>query len=196
MPHKRRVASELKRVVGAKGAILIGHAHNSEADNFSSGAAIPIAEYAEIIGGASDFDVALYDDQELTRAALENKYPQARAPEDLRTCAAIAIVAETSAPPAKNEWQSFTLPLPNRRLRLNPLLENENQELLCAPQYPSERYRNEYAELSNYLNVENDTITTAHRNKAFYGDWKSENDSDELTNLVRRRVFLDLPEKW
>jgi hypothetical protein len=188
LPKKAFVADELKRVVDLEGAVLVGHAHNSEVDNFSSGAAITVKEYTELFDNP-----ILYDDAELTSSAIENRMPQAQAAEDLHQAEAIAIIAEFSQQPIAEKRTSFVMPISGAQLKLNPLLEGEDQEILLEPQYPSELYKAEYALLSKYLCLNDGAVTFGDRTKAFYGDWHLE---EQTTDLVRRRIFLDLPEKW
>ena len=207
LPEKQLVANELTRITN--GAILIGHAHNSDADNFSSGAAISVEEYARIVRTGSDSDrvnvqispvaiapgsdLILYDDAELTNSIIGSRHPQAQSAENLIQAAAIAVVKETQTSPLENEIINFALPIAGRRLQLNPLLEGENQQILPAPRFPSERYANEYAELSDYLNLNGETISVSEQAKMFYGGWASDR---KLINFVRRRIFVDLPDNW
>lgn len=186
LPKKQFVANELQRVTD--GAIMIGHAHNLAADNFSSGAAVTIDEYKRLFENP-----ILYDDAELTRSVVENRRPQMESLKDLTTSAAIALIEEKSVLTSERQRPSFVLPISNRRLQLNPLLENDDSQILATPRYPSKRYENEYSKLSNYLNLENEQITFSKQTKAFEGDWF---DDRRLTDLVRRRIFLDLPENW
>lgn len=191
LPEKRAVAKELKRTTG--GAILIGHAHNSDAENFSSGAAVAASEYAEIFRSEKTNSV-FYDDEELTRAAIENRKPAARTIADLKTAAAIDLVyrtAENGARPARRK--SFLVPtVATRDLRINPLLAGENGEVFGKPVFPSERYAKEYGELSAYLKLSAQEVEFV---KKMRGGAAMPNDriSD---GFLRRRIFLDLPENW
>ena len=114
LPRKNHVAAELKRTTN--GAILIGHAHNSETENFSSGAAVSIAEYAAIFENAT-----LYDDAELTKALIENRTPKQETVEELKTTEAIAVIFKIERkrdvePKDDGDWmQSFLLPTAQRK---------------------------------------------------------------------------------
>ena len=187
LPEKRRVASELKRTTRV--GILIGHAHNAEAENYSSGAAVSAAEYAAMFE-----DSTLYDDAEVTTAFVENRRPARRKIEELKRAEAIDLVYRAKETDADEDWlESFLLPTAQRLLKLNPLLCGENGEILSAPRYPSERYQKEYAPLSGYLNLDGEKITPAESEKAARGNWFGD---ERLTGLIRRRIFLDLPENW
>lgn len=184
LPEKSRVASELKRAT--RDAILIGHAHNSAAENFSSGAAVSIGEYAALFENP-----VLYDDEELTRALIENRAPRRQTIESLKNAAAVAVVS-ANEPDAPNSM-SFCLPPPNQSLRVNPLLDAGNFEILSAPKYPSERYEKEYAPLSGYLNLNGADASFPVQEIMFDGRWERD---EKLIDLARRRIFLDLPENW
>lgn len=183
LPEKSHVAAELKRATN--GAILIGHAHNAEAVNFSSGAAVSAEEYATMFDNA-----VLYDDAELTEAFVENRTPNAQTVEELKKSEAVAIVTneQTAA-----QSLGFSLPPLGQSLRVNPLLDAGNFELLNAPKYPSERYENEYAPLSKYLILSGEDVSFSVQETMFHGHW--ERDARTI-DLVRRRIFLDLPEDW
>lgn len=187
LPEKRKVADELKRTT--RGGILIGHAHNSESENYSSGAAVSTAEYASMFENAT-----LYDDAELTGALIENRTPNAQKAEELKNTEAVAIVAnEQKNRPTATRSVSFNLPPLYQSLRVNPLLDAGNYELFDSPKYPSERYAKEYAPLSDYLNLGGEDVSFSVQEAMFYGHWER---AAKLIALVRRRIFLDLPEDW
>ena len=186
LPKKEHVAGELKRVTTEN--VLIGHAHNSKTENFSGGAAVSVEEYRLLFD-----DPILYDDDELSRSLIEDRRPQANFAEELRKSPAIALVRENRESSVKKDYPSFELPLANRRLRLNPLLIGAHEQILPTPRYPSERYKNEYAELSEYLCLNEEEMILAEQTKKFDGTWTA---NVKLKNLVRRRIFLDLPENW
>ncbi len=183
LPKKIHVAAELERVVSK--AILIGHAHNADAENFSSGAAVSVDEYAALFKAAT-----IYDDAELTNSLIENRPPNAQTIAQLKKTEAVSM-----ATTKRNSTDSvkFSLPPANRRLRLNPLFETDAAEIANAPKYPSERYEKEYAALSDYLNLSAEDVSIAVRKRMTEGDWAND---EKTIELVRRRIFLDLPENW
>lgn len=183
LPDKRNAAEELKRTTG--GAILIGHAHNAEAENFSSGAAISTAEYAEMFENST-----IYDDSELTKALIENRRPDAQKHEELKNAEAVSLATGERQ---KASLTNFTLPPVNQSLRINPLLDAGESKAVTGPRYPSERYKKEYAPLSGYLDLGDEDISFSVQETMFYGHWERD---ENLIDLVRRRIFLDLPENW
>jgi SAM-dependent methyltransferase len=190
LPEKKRVADELKRTTRVE--ILIGHAHNAEAENFSSGAAISAGEYAALFD-----EPVLYDDAELTKAAIEDRKPAASKVNELKTAAAIDLVCIRNGENQRTEIfqrPSFLAPMLWEKLRINPLLLDANGEIQTSPIYPSKRYASEYAPLSNYLNLseaEREILESIER-----ADGVDLLNEKTTTNFIRRRILLDLPEKW
>lgn len=188
LPEKERVAAELKRTTS--GAILIGHAHNSNAENFSSGAAISIEEYAALFENP-----VLYDDAELTKAFVENRAPNARNVEELKTTEAICLAQiNKSKNFVETSRMNFLEAVETKNLRANPLLFNDAGEVQTTPIFPSERYEKEYAPLSGYLNL---SAADAEILRNINGGAAIESlNETTLRNFTRRRVLLDLPENW
>ena len=168
LPDKPVVAAEMLRVATR---ILVGHVHNGLVDNFSAGEAMEPAYYAALFPAPD-----LFDDRELTAALLEGRTPQRVTISDLAAAAAIALAAGTAAPgPASGR---LTTPELGRRLRRNPLYAGG-----CV-QWPSERYASEYGPLATY------PARIDAPEAAIAGE------SAEIDQLARRRVLLDLPERW
>lgn len=187
LTEKRFIASELSRVTD--GPILIGHAHNADADNFSAGAAVTVADYAEMFRGGDT--PLLYDDDDLKTATLTDRCPSARSVEDLHDAAAVAIVAGAESNNRPNN--RFAMPAVDAVLRVNPLFGNgENTSVRRIPRFPSKRYEEEYGALSGYLQLD-EQLSADDQAAAAGGSWAG---VERMRDLVRRRIFLDLPEKW
>ena len=91
----------------------------------------------------------------------------------LKTGVAVGCRAISVAKGRVVNAHNFSMPVPGETLILNPLLVGGSGK----PCWPSKRYEDEYAALSSYLQV--DSIP------------------EEVTEeLIRRRVFLALPERW
>lgn len=190
LPEKKRVAAELKKVTN--GAILIGHAHNAAAENFSSGAAVSVGEYASMFESP-----ILYDDAEMTSAAIANRKPRAQTPDELKNTAAICLAQirqmNRTGGEIDPQYESFLVPTADRALQINPLLLGRNGEIRARPLYPSERYADEYAALSGYLNLSETELDVLKNMNDANDGWT---DDENLLNFARRRILLDLPEKW
>jgi SAM-dependent methyltransferase len=160
LPRKAHVAREMRRVAGGTGAVMVGHAHNAEAHNHSSGEPMTEAQYLALFPGS-----VVYDDAELTGSWIENRLPRLGAGRD---SAALAFATGSGG-------VDFGAPslINDAGLRLNPLFEPGDLQ----PRWPSERYRQEYAGLSGYLQLDSPPLIPT-------------------PELVRRRVFVWLPENW
>lgn len=167
LPDKEQVAAELRRVGRA---VVVGHAHNALVENLSPGAPLDPAGYAALFPGAR-----LYDDAELTQAALDGTRAPERTAEELAQAEAIGLVwGDTKAD------GRFALPLPGTSLRRNPLLGVDGEV-----RWPSERYEQEYAHASSFLT--GGAAAEVPETAAM---------GDDVADLARRRLLLDLPEAW
>ncbi len=171
LPDKAHVHAEMVRI--SAGPVLVGHAHNRDAENLSSGDPWSVAQYSALAAGAEE--PTLYDDAELTRAFLEARPPVAQSPAALARCAAVSWIAGRRG--AGSSGLDFTQPVPGAALRLNPLLAGGGR----LPSWPSARYAEEYGAASGYLarEAEEPPLTPAR-----------------AADLARRRVLLDLPARW
>ena len=189
LEDKQRVVEEMSRV--SRGSVVIGHAHNREADNLSPGEPWSVAEYAAVLPRAR-----LFDDQELTLAFLEARAPVSRTAEQLRCCAAVSMIQrdmlDVAVTPAARV--DFASPQPGERWQLNPLLDDGSGVALVTPRWPSPRYAEEYGPTSGYLHLrEGDYPQALQELQAFRERAPL---SPRLADLVRRRIFLQLPPQW
>ncbi len=174
LPEKAHVARECLRVAGPSGQVLVGHTHNQLVDNLSAGAPLAPAEYAALFGAAT-----LYDDRELTAALVEARPPRPASAEALAAAPAVALAAGRAAAEAPRPVAAgLAVPPPGTRLRRNPLYE---AGAVC---WPSERYEREYGPLATY------PMRTDAPDEAVAGADAS------VDALARRRVLVDLPERW
>jgi len=187
LADKPRVVAGLQRLVGDPGRILIGHAHNSDFDHRGvAGEPRTPAEYSALLPGCR-----LYDDAELARSAWAGEAAGARLPSGLAGVEAVAIVWDPPGRPAAvmERGPGLDRPRPGAVLRLNPILADD--EGLLRPRWPSTRFEAEYAAESPYLSGEpTPRIPLPHR-VAASGEVEA-----EVGRLARRRILLDLPERW
>ncbi len=188
LPEKKKVAHEILRV--ASGPVLIGHAHNREAENFSSGEPWSVEEYAALLPGA-----VVYDDAELTRAFLEDRDPAPLQTEEHKPAPAISFISRAGggARFADGLSRDFAKARMSAPLFPNPLLIGKDGAMLSQPAWPSERYAQEYGLLSGYLytapgELSEETIKDAENFTSRV--------SVRLHDFVRRRIFLQLPARW
>lgn len=178
LPAKPHVATEMRRVAGPGGTILVGHAHNRLALNLSAGDPLAPAEYAALFGGVA---TALYDDVELTRALAEARAPVAVDAEDLAGAAAVALAVSGRAP--VRVARGLAMPEAGARLVRNPLYIDDGTDA-ARIRWPSPRYEAEYGPLATYP-PETDAPAVA-----------TVGASPAVDELARRRVLLDLPTRW
>jgi SAM-dependent methyltransferase len=168
LPDIPAAVAELRAVADV---VLVGHAHNGAVDNLSAGSPLDVDGYAALLDGA-----VLYDDEELGRDLAAGRPPHPHAGEELRGASAIALAL--GGRPAGG---AYAVPPPGTRLRVNPLLVDGEVR------WPSDRYRDEYAALSPHLTEP--YAVPAGALVAGRGD-------EAVDRLARRRVLLDLPERW
>ena len=168
LPEKRQVAAEMLRVATR---VLVGHMHNALVDNLSAGEPMEPATYAAMFPAPD-----LFDDRELTAALIEARIPRKANLHELAAAPAVALAVGTAAPgPAAGP---LTLPPPGTLLRRNPLYQGGEIH------WPSERYAVEYGPLATYP-PETDAPDAAVAGQ-----------TTAIDALARRRVLVDLPERW
>lgn len=174
LPAKAHVAGECLRVAGRQGRILIGHAHNRLVDNLSAGAPLAPGEYAALFGAAT-----LFDDRELTASLVESRAPHPALAAALGDAPAVALAAgRAAAETPRPVVAGLAVPPPGTRLRRNPLYH------AGAIRWPSERYAREYGPLATY------PAQADAPDSAIAGT------SAAIDALARRRVLVDLPDRW
>ena len=167
LPAKPHVAAEMRRVAPR---VLAGHMHNGLVDNLSAGAPLDPAGYAALFPQPT-----LFDDRELTAALVEARAPRPAGAASLAGAPAIALAVGAGAPGCASG--PLTTPPPGTALRRNPLYVGG------AIAWPSERYATEYGPLATY------PARTDAPETAIAG-------AEAIDALARRRVLVDLPERW
>ncbi len=177
LPDKPGIASRMRQLAGPGGTVAVGHAHNADAENHSSGAPLTVAEYAALFPGAR-----LFDDAELTGAFAAGRAAVAAEAPALRLAAAVSLLwrADGAAGAASGRPGFGTESGPV--LRLNPLYRPAADGAEIA--WPSPRYEQEYAALATYPTR-----------------WQGPDVIDrtgvpEIEALLRRRVYVELPGRW
>lgn len=171
---KSHVLSELRRV-GRR--TLLGHVHNAAYPNLSAGTPLDVDSYLDLTRPD-----AVFDDDALTWTALGREPAPAASIAALRRSAACALAM--GDPPRTTAH--VTLPPAGTPLRLNPLLATGE------PVWPSEKFADEFVGDWRYLS-EMTAPDAAVLRRAEAGATGSD---PEVDDLARRRVVLDLPERW
>ena len=158
------------RALSGDGVLLLGHIHNREWPNLSAGSAMDASDVQALAP-----DAVVYDDSELTRALVENRIPHGAPPELLRHVEAFAIAIGKPNACVVEGW--LGLPRENCMLRRNPLYDAAASII-----WPSERYRDEYANRATYPLISSLPMRMAREQAPIQS--------------IRRRELVDLPERW
>lgn len=168
---KPAILGALRAMAGAEGRVALSHIHNSGADNLSAGRAMSADDVAQLFPGA-----AVYDDAELTAALAEARTPQPASPAQLASVDAFSI-EDRPAGPAQAVKHGIAVPSPSATLRLNPLYQEDEIGLAIA--WPSRRYEAEYGGHATYpARLSGGELALSH------------------AEAVRRRILVDLPDRW
>jgi uncharacterized protein YbaR (Trm112 family) len=191
---KRQLVGEMVRLIdgrGDPGAVLIGHTHNERVWSPSFGQPLSPEAYADlfetieprVFGEASLFaDVVGGGPLDLSRRETAAR---------LDADPALTIIATKSA----DVFAPHALSRPSTatgEFRLNPLYvpEHEDGRVRLRLRFPSEDYEQEYGACRQYL--PEDLLI----DRAVLERLPAASVSDELADLVRRRVILDLPQRY
>ena len=186
--EKLQAAQRWTQLAARGGSVLIGHAHSAHVEQSVAGSPLTPAGYAALLPGC-----ALFDDAELTASALTRERAPRRAIDALGSADAVAMVWPGSLNGLMNKsrdawWPGILQPPAETPLRLNPLLGTRHG---CAdPQWPSPRFAAEYAPHAGYLHGPMPSPQLIDRAaRGVRGD-------AEIGELARRRVLVDMPERW
>ncbi|MCP3167841.1 class I SAM-dependent methyltransferase [Myxococcus qinghaiensis] len=180
LSDKARALSELRRVAGPSGRVLVGHAHNKQVDQRGvGGTPLSPAGYAALMPGA-----ACYDDAAFFTRFLEGGTVPASQPEELERAEALSFA--WPATPGRSTID-FGVTVPGARLRPNPLLEEHDGRV--RPAWPTPALAAEYAS-AHYLRSDAPGDAALLRRAA------TDASPEERAALVRRRWLLNLPERW
>lgn len=188
---KRLLASELMRLAGPGGAVVVTHAHNARQWNPSAGMPLPSEAYEELFAELSPrlFAEKLLLDQIVAGGTLD--FSAAHPRDALDADLALTIVATR-----RDEVFRLHEPASPRavrgELRINPLyaVETDADRLLLRLRFPSEEYEQEYGAARLYLAddvvVERGSVETPATGPL----------PPKLADLARRRILLDLPPRY
>ena len=189
---KGQAAQRWMKLAGNSGSVLIGHAHSALVAQSVAGSPLTPAGYASLFPGCT-----MLDDADLTASALASTRAPHRDIDTLDAADAVAMVWPCQPQPllgaskngSRNPWWPDILQSPAATpLRLNPLLASRDG---CAdPLWPSPRFAAEYASQASYL----DGPMPSPQQIALAANGMR--DDGEIAALARRRVLVDVPERW
>nr|WP_246503781.1 class I SAM-dependent methyltransferase [Plastoroseomonas arctica] len=172
---KPAILARLHRLLAPLGVLAIGHVHNRDWPNFSTGSAMTATELTAMFPGA-----ALYDDTELTEALAAGRAPKVAHGEALAAAEAFAIATGPGLRPACAVQGGLALPASGTSLSRNPLYDDGGRRV-----WPSERYSREYGSRATYPE------TTSAPSRAILDAAQP-----ALREQARRRELVALPERW
>ena len=180
---KAEILAALRALAGPGGRVAVGHVHNSESDNLSSGHAVSAPEVARLFP-----DATVYDDAELTRALVERRPPRPAPPAELAGVEAFSIEDASRGVSAADLSGGLTMPVADAALRLNPLFRPRDGGM--AIEWPSPRYQTEYEPRTTLPH----SLTRAESERLSAVVLRR--DASGIDEAVRRRILVDLPERW
>jgi uncharacterized protein YbaR (Trm112 family)/SAM-dependent methyltransferase len=188
---KRLLASEMMRLTGPEGAVVVTHAHNARQWNPSAGMPLPPEAYRALF---DELAPRLFAESALLGEIISGgplDLSRHDAPAILDAELALTIVATRR----DDVFRPHGLAEPGTALgefRLNPLyaIEHHDEQVRLRLRFPSEDYEQEYAAARQYLA---DDITV---DRAALAALPSTRLPEGLVDLVRCRVVLDLPKQY
>ncbi len=150
--HKRMLASEMMRLVGPDGVIVMPHLHSSLGENFSAGMTLTPAAYSELLAPQQP---KLFSDEQLFRQVLERQVVDLTidvSPEDLGAEPSLTLVASRRADLFRKYDVSETLDVTGE-LRVNPLytVERRDESSVLTLTFPTPEYEEEFGACREYL---------------------------------------------
>ena len=188
---KRLLASEMMRVAGDTGAVVVTHAHNALQWNPSAGMPLPPGAYRDLF---DEMTPRLFAERTLLGEIVAGgplDLSQAHGADALDADLALTIVASRRT----DVWRPYPLEEPSEargEFRVNPLydVEPDGDPARLRLRFPSEDYEEEYGAARLYLPEE------VLVERAAIDALPSARLSSGLTSLARRRVVLDLPKRY
>lgn len=176
---KGHAIAEMRRVMGPSGTLLIGHAHTRSFEDAGAGEPLDPAMYEAVVDART-----LYDDEELTRAMIEERAPHGVPCAMLDSVRAVSLVAGGGAGPPRAARADVTMPAVGTHVRRNPLYARDGDGRYRV-RWPSDRYESEYKAVATYPLVLDDAPPEIVTGASLQTD-----------RLVRSRAYVSLPARW
>ena len=187
---RRLAVGEMTRLVGKDGAVVATALHNALCENAAAGSPLAPTGWRNLF---EEVPARLFAESAVLDAVLANRPIELAANHSDAELAAesnlIAIASHNSA--LFRDYASSGLQATLRRPALNPLYQRVNaSENVWTLQFPSPEYAEEFAACRRYL-PERITLTDAQIESLERGGV-----TEDLRELVQRRVVLELPESY
>ena len=167
LPDKTGFVTTARRHAGPGGAVLLGHCHNARHPGGASGLPLDPEGWAALLPGAR-----CYAEEELTAAAVAVRVPRSLDPPALADTEAVGLALDLA-----DTLPDLTLlaPAAGTRLRPNPIYDCRQQP--AVRRWPHEHWAAEYGpRAATYLPLHWEDLA--------------------VSEAMRRRLLLDLPERW
>jgi SAM-dependent methyltransferase len=185
--NKALLAREMWRVTDSNGIAAITHTHNAQTWTPSQGTALRADHYRALF---EQTDARVYSERLALPDAIDGRLNLAR--RDSETVLAADQALFVIAPGTPRLFREYEVPAPEGvrgKLQFSPIYDVSlsNGHAALSLRYPSSEYEEEYTAGHVYLpdavNVGSDTLAAMHEGRL----------TDDVQDLMRRRVVLDLP---
>jgi hypothetical protein len=190
---KRQLVGEMERMVAddPSGAVVITHAHNQHVWSASHGQPLPPEGYRALF---ETIEPRLFAEAKLLDDVVAGGPLDLSRQDDAQVLGAqeaLTIVAARDAGVFRAHPLAAREPIPGE-LRLNPLYATEPLAtgIRMRLAFPTEDYEEEYGACRRYLPEE---LTLDAETVAAVGDGKR---TPQIRELMRKRIVLDLPERY
>ena len=193
---RAQLANELKRVQSPQGLLLLLHLHNSLTYNIGAGYPLTPQTWINLFKGGALEIKAIPERRIVENFLLDNELDLAEeySQNELNSSNAISIIASKDKSFFEvygNIDKDF---LSNKNnLAINPIykMKKEGDKILLEREFPSEFFRREYPLTEKYL------PERCEINKRFVnGRSLCVSDSNEIVDLMRKFVVINIPEKY
>jgi hypothetical protein len=187
---KRQLIGEMLRLTDQQrpAATVITHTHNERVWSHSHGQALPPEGYRDLF---ETVEPRLFAERRLLDELVDTGEIDLSCRHDrelLEADPALTIVATKDAS-LYRVYAPATDPVPGSVLRINPLYEQkpEGKKVRLRLRFPSPEYEEEFGESKRYL------PESLLLDEGAYAEITESRRSEEVLDLVRRRVVLDVP---
>jgi len=187
---KRQFVGEMERLVDPAGAVLIGHTHNERTWSPSHGQPLSPEGYADLF---ETIEPRLFGEGNLFADVVAGGPLDLTRRDDQATLdASPALTIVASRHPGVFARHPLEQPAVTGELRINPLYtqQAEGEHLRLTLAFPNEEYAEEYGACLQYLPQ---TLTLE---RSVVASLAAGRVSDEMIDLRRRKVIVDLPKRY
>jgi len=196
---KRLLASEMMRLVGHRGVVLLSHLHNAMVENFSAGMPLASKWWQNLFG---EMKARVFKESEVFESCLNRSFldlTRVYRDEELADEQALFLMASGEEDVFRTYSHSDST-ICGGQIYLNPLYHIEQREGSVALRlhFPSPEYEEEFGASKRYLpeRVEM-TMEDFRLSQLWAQSWaQSGTLNDNIRKLLEQRVLLELPKGY